>query len=646
MVNNKYFPSDYEEFIYVSRYSKWVEEWNRRERWEETVSRYITQITKTINSQGSNVSKELLYRIKESILNFRVVPSMRALMTSGKALDRDSTCGYNCAYSPVDDVKVFDEAMFILLCGTGMGFSVENKYINKLPTIPDKIFDSDTIIVVKDSKEGWAKAYRQVLALLYSGEIPKWDVSKVRPQGSKLKIFGGRASGPEPLVSLFKFTVQTFKNAIGRKLNSLECHSLMCKIGEIVVSGGVRRSAEISLSDLNDDDMRHAKSGAWYLPEAKPYLALANNSAIYNEKPSSSVFMKEWLALMESGSGERGIINRLSLQKQASRNGRRDSSYEFGVNPCAEIILRPYQFCNLSECIIRREDSLPTILDKIEVATIIGTIQSCWTNFPYLRKQWKNNCEEERLLGVSLTGVMDNPILNGKDGIKVLRSALSSMKQKAIDVNKIWAKALGIPQSTAITTVKPSGTVSQLCNTSSGIHTRYAPYYIRTVRADKKDPLTTFMIDQGIPYEDCVMKPDTTVVFSFPHKSPKKAVFRDDLDAIGQLEMWMEYQEYYTEHKPSVTISVKDEEWLEVGAFVYKNLDKMSGVSFLPYSDFVYEQAPYQECTEKEYNDMLKQMPKKISWDGLVKYESEDTTKSSQEIACSGGTCEVVDIAS
>ena len=555
--------------------------------------------------------------------------------------------------------------MHILMCGTGVGFSVERQYVNKLPLVPEKLFDSDTTIVVRDSKEGWAKAFRQLLALLWSGEIPKWDLSKVRPHGARLKTFGGRASGPEPLNQLFKFAVSLFKENAGEKLSSYDCHSLMCKVAEVIVVGGVRRSAMISLSNLSDDKMRHAKSGAWYLPEASPHLALSNNSACYTVKPPIGEFMREWTALMESGSGERGIFSRMASTKQVLKNGRRKGEYEWGTNPCSEIILRgpkidekkelPIsgtggQFCNLTEVIVRSTDTIDELHNKVRAATIIGTIQSQWTNFPYLRKQWKINSEEERLLGVSLTGIKDHPLLSHKDrskeGTDQLIKLLEELKCTAIKTNKKWASRLGIPQSTAITCVKPSGTVSELCNTSSGMHERHSPYYIRTVRADKKDPLTTFMMSEGIPTEDCAMKPDTTVVFSFPKKSPKNAIYRTDVSAIEQLETWMLYQRHWCEHKPSVTISVKDNEWLEVGAFVYKHLDEMSGVSFLPYSDHVYQQAPYQECTEREYNSAVELMPEKINWENLSLYEKEDTTVASQTLACTGSTCEIVDIAS
>jgi ribonucleoside-diphosphate reductase alpha chain len=564
---------------------------------------------------------------------------MRAMMTAGPAATRDNTCMYNCSYLPVDDPKSFDEAMFILLCGTGVGFSVERQFVSKLPEIPE-LFVSETTIVVKDSKEGWAKALRQVLALLWAGEIPQWDIGLVRPAGAKLKTFGGRASGPAPLVELFNFVITTFKNAQGRKLSSIECHDIMCKIGEVVVVGGVRRSAMISLSNLSDDRMRHAKSGAWW--ENDPQRALANNSVSYTEKPDAVSFMREWMALVESGSGERGVFNRQASKKQAEKNGRRDPNYEFGTNPCSEIILRPNQFCNLTEVVVRATDSLEDLERKVRLATILGTIQSTYTKFPYLRKVWNKNTEEERLLGVSLTGIMDNSLMTIKN--KGLEKTLEHLRGICVSTNAEWADRLGIPVAAAITCVKPSGTVSQLVDSASGIHARHSPYYIRTVRGDNKDPLTQFMTDQGIPSEPCVMKPDQTTVFSFPIKSPTNAVVTEDITAIEQLETWLAYQRHWCEHKPSVTINVRKDEWFEVGAFVYKHFDEMSGVSFLPYNEHTYQQAPYQEVDKAQYKDLLSSMPSAIAWSELANYEKEDNTVSMQTMACTGDVCEMVDI--
>ena len=630
---SNYLPTDYQSFIHKSRYAKYFDG-KGRESWSETVERYMDNVVRKIAGDDSYINQ-----IRDAILGTDIMPSMRAMMTAGPALDRDNTAGYNCSYLPVDDPKSFDEAMFILLCGTGVGFSVERQFISKLPEVPE-LFVSDTTIVVKDSKEGWAKAFRQLLALLWAGEIPKWDVTAVRPAGARLKTFGGRASGPAPLVELFNFAVQTFKNAQGRKLSSMECHDLMCFIGQIVVVGGVRRSAMISLSNLSDDRMRHAKSGQWW--ETAAHRALANNSVAYSEKPDIETFMREWMSLVESKSGERGVFNREASKKQAAKYGRRDPNYEFGTNPCSEIILRPYQFCNLTEVVVRATDSIDDLERKVRLATILGTVQSTYTKFPYLRKVWQRNTEEERLLGVSLTGIMDNPLMTTKN--KGLEKTLAKLREVAVETNAEWATRLGVNASVSISCVKPSGTVSQLVDSASGIHARHSPYYIRTVRGDNKDPLTKFMIDQGIPNEPCVFKGDTTTVFSFPQKSPSNAVTRNDMTAIEQLEMWLIYQRHWCEHKPSVTISVRDDEWLEVGAFVYKHFDEMSGVSFLPHSDHTYQQAPYQDCSKEEYNVLLKSMPKVIDWEALSDYEQEDNTVAMQTMACSGDVCEIVDL--
>ncbi len=630
---NNYLPTDYHSFIALSRYAKYYDG-KGRETWGDTVQRYMDNVVHPKAGKDSYVKA-----IGEAIMNLEVMPSMRAMMTAGPALDRDNTAGYNCSYLPVDDPKSFDEAMYILLCGTGVGFSVERQYVSKLPEIP-QLFDSETTIVVKDSKEGWAKAFRQLLALLWAGEIPQWDIGLVRPAGARLKTFGGRASGPAPLVELFNFAITTFKNAQGRKLSSVECHDLMCFIGQIVVVGGVRRSAMISLSNLSDDRMRHAKSGQWW--ETSSWRALANNSVCYTEKPDMETFMREWTALVESKSGERGIFNREASKKQAEKYDRRDPNYDFGTNPCSEIILRPYQFCNLTECVVRATDTIDDLERKVRLATILGTIQSSYTKLPYLRKVWANNTEEERLLGVSLTGIMDNPLMTSANA--GLEKTLEHLRNVAVTTNAEWADRLGIPHSTAISCVKPSGTVSQLVDSASGIHARHSPYYIRTVRGDNKDPLTQFMKDKGVPNEPCVMKGDTTTVFSFPVKSPEGAVTRNDMTAIEQLETWLTYQRHWCEHKPSVTISVRDSEWMEVGAFVYKHFDEMSGVSFLPHSDHTYQQAPYQDCSKEEHDELLSTMPKNIDWSELSQYEDEDNTAGSQTMACSGDTCEIVDL--
>ena len=631
---NNYLPTDYQSFIHKSRYARWLDKEGRRETWGETVSRYMENIVYPVAGTDTYIKE-----IEEAILSLEVMPSMRSLMTAGPAAMRDNISMYNCSYIAVDNIVAFDEAMHVLMCGTGVGFSVERQYVQKLPEVPE-LFNSETNIVVKDSKEGWSKALRQVIALLYSGEIPTWDVSRVRPAGARLKTFGGRASGPAPLIDLFNFTINTFRGAQGRKLSSIECHDIMCKIGEVVVVGGVRRSAMISLSNLSDDRMRTAKSGAWW--DNNPHRALANNSVAYSEKPDSLSFMREWMALVESGSGERGIFNREAAKKQAAKNGRRDADHEFGTNPCSEIILRSGQVCNLTECVVRATDNLADLERKVRIATILGTIQSTFTKFPYLRKLWQRNTEEERLLGVSLTGIMDNPLLTTANS--GLDKTLEHLRSIAVSTNAEWADRLGIPVSTAISCVKPSGTVSQLVNSASGIHSRHSPYYIRTVRGDNKDPLTQFMIDQGIPNSPDVMKPDQTTVFSFPQKAPEGAVCTKDTTAIEQLEMWLSYQRSWCEHKPSVTINVRNSEWLEVGAFVYKHFDEMSGVSFLPFNEHTYQQAPYQDCSKTDYETLLSCMPSSINWEDLANYEKEDNTSGSQTLACSGDSCEIVDL--
>ena len=628
----------YETFIAKSRYARYLDNENRRENWHETVARYFDFMQQHLKEKHNYTpDPALVAKIQAAVVAKEVLPSMRSIMTAGEALARDNTAGYNCSYIPVDDPKSFDEAMYILMCGTGVGFSVERQYIAKMPEVPNKIYDSDTTIFVHDSKEGWSKALRQLIALLYAGECPKWDVSKVRPAGARLKIFGGRASGPEPLIELFKFVVKIFKCAQGRKLNSLECHDIMCKIGEVVVVGGVRRSAMISLSNLSDDRMRHAKAGAWW--EQHGQRALANNSACYTERPEVGVFMQEWLALYESKSGERGIFNRQAAQKVAAKNGRRSTDWDFGTNPCSEIILRPYQFCNLTSVAVRANDTVEQVREKSKMAAVLGTWQSTLTSFPYLRDVWRQNTEEERLLGVSMTGALDNAFFNNPDDPE-LPQRLESIRDAAVEQNKITAAEIGISQSTAVTAIKPEGTVSQLTDTASGLHTRHSPYYIRRIRGDVKDPLTQFMIAAGVPNEPCVMKPDTTVVFSFAKRAPEGALVRDGLTAIQHLKLWLMFQRHYCEHKPSVTISVSEREWPEVGAFVWEYFDEMSGVSFLPYDGGSYRQAPYEECTKEEYEALLKQIPDNIDWDSIV--EDTDNVEGVQSLACAADGCEIV----
>ena len=636
-----YLPTEYQQFIHLSRYSRFLWNEGRRETWSETVSRYFDFFDEDLmDKHGFELSAKDRSELEEAVLDLRVMPSMRCLMTAGPALKKENIAGYNCSYLAIDRVQAFDELLYILMNGTGVGFSVERQFVTKLPVVAEDFNDTETTITVADSKIGWAKALKELLALLWQGQVPQWDMSKVRPAGAPLKTFGGRASGPGPLEDLFKFAVKIFRGAAGRKLSSLECHDLVCKIAEIVVVGGVRRSALISLSNLSDDRMRDAKAGQWW--EHNTQRALSNNSACYTERPDIGIFMDEWKSLYDSKSGERGLFNRASAKKQVEKTGRREVDHEFGTNPCSEIILRDREFCNLSEVVIRATDSVESLKEKVRLATILGTFQSILTNFKYLSKKWNENCTEERLLGVSLTGIMDNDLTNGRRGLEETAKVLEELKSVAVETNKEWAARIGIPQSASVTCVKPSGTVSQLTDAASGIHARHNPYYVRTVRGDKKDPLAIMMADMGFPCEDDVMKPDHTLVFSFPMKSPDQAVFRTDMTAIEQLELWKVYQDAWCEHKPSVTISVKEEEWMDVGAWCYKYFDYMSGVSFLPFSDHTYRQAPYQDCSEDEYQKLLGEMPKNVDWSLLSNYESTDLTLGAQEMACAAGGCEIV----
>lgn len=637
-MSNNYLPTLYQQFIHKSRYARWLWDENRRETWDETVARYFDFFSEHLSEMHNFVLDEKTRTLlEESVLSLKTMPSMRCLMTAGEALKRENVSGYNCSYVAVDHPRSFDEILYILMNGTGVGFSVESKYTEQLPIVAEQFYPSDTTIVVADSKLGWAKALKELIHLLYSGQVPQWDLSKVRPAGAPLKTFGGRASGPGPLNDLFNFCIAKFKGAAGRRLTTLECHDIVCKIAEIVVVGGVRRSALISLSDLSDDRMRVAKSGEWWKDNVQ--RALANNSYVAKDNVDVGIFMKEWLSLYESHSGERGIFSRTASKKQAERFGRRDPNHDFGTNPCSEIILRSREFCNLTEVVIRGDDNLETLKEKVRNATILGVFQSTLVNFKYLSRKWKENCEEERLLGVSLTGIMDNEYTNGKKGN--LEIILNTLRETAQNTAKEWADKIGIPVSAAITCVKPSGTVSQLVDAASGIHARHSPYYIRTIRADKKDPLAKMMVDMGFPVEDDVMKPDHTYVFSFPIKSPEHAVYRKDMTAIEQLELWLQYQRHWCEHKPSITVSVKEHEWPEVGAWVWKHFDEMSGVSFLPFSEHVYQQAPYQDCDRETYETFLKKMPKNIDWTKLADYEKQDMTTGSQELACVAGGCEI-----
>ena len=635
-------PSLYQQFIHLSRYSRWIESEKRRETWNETVARYFDFFENHLKeSQEYILSKQLRNELEDAVLNLEIMPSMRSLMTAGEALSRDNVAGYNCSYIAVNRVRAFDEILYVLMCGTGVGFSVERQYVEKLPTIAENFSTTETEIVVEDSKAGWAKSYKELISLLIAGQIPKWNLKKIRPAGARLKTFGGRASGPAPLHDLFKFTSDTFKRAAGRKLTSIECHDLVCKVAEVVVVGGVRRSALISLSNLTDEKMRDAKVGQWW--EANPQRALANNSVAYKEKPDIGVFMEEWVSLYKSKSGERGIFNRDACKRTVAKLGdRRDPDYEFGVNPCSEIILRDREFCNLTEVIVRATDTPETLERKVKLATILGTWQASLTHFPYLSSEFKKNCQEEALLGVSLTGILDNEMLRANN--KNTEEVLTKLRKISIDVNKDWAKKIGINPAAAITCVKPSGTVSQLTDSASGIHPRHSSYYVRTVRADRKDPLCQMMMDMKFPHEPCVMKPDTTMVFSFPVRSPG-SITRNDITAIEHLEIWLTFQRHWCEHKPSITITVKENEWMEVGAWVYRHFDEISGISFLPHSDHSYRQAPYQECSLEDCSALEQVLPTSVEWSKtLVSYEKEDSTAGTQTFACSGDKCELVDL--
>lgn len=690
-------PSDYQNFIHLSRYSRWLGDKKRRETWDETVTRYIDFLKEHVRENVKMVRRDqselfdILDMIKTKILKLENMGSMRALMTAGEALKRDNVAGFSCSYDAANSLRTYDEMVYILMCGAGEGFSVEKTYVNKMPSSAESFFETDTVIMVEDSKIGWAKAYREFISLLFIGQIPKWDVSRVRPKGSRLKTFGGRASGPEPLIELFKYTINTVRRFAGKQLPTIAVFDLLCKVADIVVVGGVRRSALICLSDVNDEYMRKAKSNFdvieytllgknekgdrkysvlindvpygerslivelddWESEDLQsnhklhwmhvhPERQLANISTCYDGKPSMGVFMAEWKALYDSKSGERGIVNRQALIKKACENGRRDTGYsEYGVNPCVEAILRLMQFCNLTEEVVRRGDTLKMLMEKMKFQVILGTVQSTLTKFRYLRNKWKLNTEEERLLGSSLTGIMDHAVLSGQEGEPKLIQWLSKLKEVAIEANKEWAAKMNINQSAAITCIKPSGTVSQLTDSASGIHARHSPYYIRTVRIDKKDPMYSFMVDKKFPHEDVIGKESTTAIFKFPIKSPEGSIFRTDRTAIEQLNLWMIYKEHFCEHSPSITVTVKEDEWMSTGAWVYENFDDVTGIAFLPFSEHSYKQAPYQECSKEDYEKALEDMPKNIDWNGLSQYEDEDNTEGSQSLACVGGSCEI-----
>ena len=634
-------PTQFQSFIHLSRYSRWLPEQGRRESWGETVARYFDFFEGHLKENTKfTMTKSLRAELESAILNLEVMPSMRCLMTAGEALAKSNIAGYNCAYTTVNRVRAFDEILFVLMNGTGVGYSVEQQYVERLPTIAEEFSQSSTTIMVEDSKAGWAKSYKELVSLLIGGQIPKWDLTKLRPAGARLKTFGGRASGPGPLDELFRFTSESFKRAAGRKLTSIECHDIVCKIAEVVVVGGVRRSALISLSNLADEKMRDAKTGAWW--NENPQRALANNSIAYKSKPDIGIFMEEWISLYKSKSGERGIFNREAARKTVEKLGdRRDPNHEWGCNPCSEILLRDREFCNLSEVVVRADDTEESLKRKIRIATILGTFQSSLTHFPYLSSEWKRNCEEEALLGVSLTGILDNAMMS--EVCEDTETLLARLRESAVAVNRDFARRLGINSAAAITCVKPSGTISQLVDSASGIHARHSEYYVRTVRADRKDPLCQLMIDKGFPHEPDVTKPDSVEVFSFPMQAVG-SVTRRDMTALQHLELWLQYQRHWSEHKPSITVSIRDHEWLEVGAWVYKNFDEISGISFLPYSDHTYRQAPYTECSKEEYEALQLRIPKGVDWSDLKNYEKTDQTTGTQELACSAGSCELVDL--
>jgi len=654
LTDQNFFPSPFQQYIYKSRYARYLHEEKRRENWPETVARYFNFFKIHLKEKcGFDLTKDLRHELEQAVLNLAVVPSMRCIMTAGPALERDHIAGYNCSYLTIDTPRSFSELLFVLMCGTGVGFSVERQHVNKLPEIPEELYPSDTTIIVNDSKLGWAKSLNELFSLLYVGNIPKWDLSKLRPAGAILKTFGGRSSGPDPLDRLFKFIVQMFQNNKGQKLSSLDCHDICCMIGNCVVVGGVRRSALISLSNLSDDRMRNAKMGQWWT--LTPYRAISNNSAVYTDKmPSMDTFISEWKALYDSKSGERGIFSRYAATNVIERSNAfrkqhfadhkqvryRDLDFEWGTNPCSEILLRDKEFCNLSEVVVRPTDTLEDLKNKVRIATIFGTFQSTLTDFRFISKRWKDNTEDERLLGVSLTGIMDNKLTSGQKGYDVLKDTLTEMRKVAILTNFEFAKKLGIPSSAAITCTKPSGTVSSLVDSASGIHRRHAPFYIRTARADKKDPLSRLMIEQGFYHEDDQTTPDHNHVFYFPIQAPKNALFRNDDSAIKQLEVWLLYQQYWTEHKPSVTVTVRENEWMRVGAWCYDNFEWLSGVSFLPYSDHSYVQAPFQDISEEDYKKWQTKVPQNVDWDLLKSVERTDETTGSQELACVAG-CEV-----
>ena len=632
--SKKYFKNPLGEFIYYRTYSRWIDDEGRRETWVETVDRYINFMRENL---GKRLSDKEYSEVRQAILSHEAMPSMRLLQFAGKAARTTNVCAYNCSFIAPTKLEDFAEIMYISMCGTGAGFSVESQYIQQLPVIKRQSGKLRHVHVIDDSKEGWCDALTLGLKTWYAGEDVQFDYSRLRPAGARLKTMGGKSSGPDPLRELLTFARATVLKRQGRRLTNLDAHDIICKIGEIVVAGGVRRSALISLSDLDDVEMRDAKKGQFYITE--PQRSLANNSAVYNEKPGAEEFMREWLALMESHSGERGIFNRGGLRETFPE--RRTKMLEeridtIGTNPCGEILLQPKQFCNLSEIVARAEDTPGSLMRKMKIATLLGTYQSTLTNFPYLSREWKEHCEEERLLGVSITGQWDSPAVRKPEMLKKLRDA-------AVVYNREYAKRFTVSPSTCITCTKPSGTLSQMVDCASGMHPRHAPYYIRRVRIASTDALFQMLRDQGVPYHPEVgqnMETATTFVIDFPVKAPDAAIFRDQVPALELLEYWKDVKENYTEHNPSVTISVGDDEWLKTGNWVYENWKIVGGLSFLPRSNHVYKLAPYEEIDEKAYHELLERFAH-VDFSKIVTYEREDGTENKRELACASGTCEV-----
>jgi len=633
--SKKYFRNPLSEFVYYRSYAKWIEEEGRRETWIETIDRYMDFMKGKL---GKMLKESEYEEVREAILKQEAMPSMRLLQFAGPAAEKTNVCAYNCSFVAPSRFEDFGEIIYISMCGTGVGFSVESKNIQSLPQIKNQTGKKLPTFVVPDTKEGWADAFVLGMKTWFSGSDIDFDFSLLRPAGARLKIMGGKSSGPKPLIDLLGFTRERILRRQGRHLRNIDAHDIICKIGECVVSGGVRRSALISLSDLDDQDMRDAKNGQFWINEGQRMLS--NNSAVYNVKPTETEFLKEWISLMESGSGERGIFNRESLYKTLPKRRLEKSANfigEMGTNPCGEIILRSRQFCNLSEVVARAEDTEEDLLRKIRVATILGTYQSTLTKFGYLSKEWKENCEEERLLGVSVTGQWDSKLSRDP-------KMLAKLRLEAIRVNKIYAKRFGISESTCITAVKPSGTVSQTVDCASGMHPRHAPYYIRRVRISATDSLFKMMKDQGVPYHPEVGQNHddaNTFVLEFPMKAPDDAICKDDISALDQLEHWKVVKVNYTEHNPSVTISVGENEWIQVAHWLYQNWDIVGGLSFLPRSNHVYQLAPYEAIDEKTYKELTSKMPD-FDFSKIVTYELRDETEVKKELACVSGVCDIL----